>query len=121
MLGDKIQKQFDLPRRQNISTSNPLLLGKKPRRGTRDLLECSPKKYASIQCSNCFNRIKGGEKMKMSYIVCKNCYSVAPPPYNISVDDETMFERMLSEIRLRRIACPHCGGHKWIRKVASKL
>jgi DNA-directed RNA polymerase subunit RPC12/RpoP len=59
--------------------------------------------------------------MKMSYIVCKNCWSIAPAPFDQPTDDEEEFSRMLSEIRMRKVACPSCGGHKWIRKVASKV
>jgi DNA-directed RNA polymerase subunit RPC12/RpoP len=59
--------------------------------------------------------------MQKSYIVCKYCYSIAPPPFHYATDDEALFEKMLNEIRKRNVACPRCGGHKWIRKVARKL
>ena len=61
--------------------------------------------------------------MKMSWIVCKNCYARVPDPWasQLPTDDETLFDQLLAQVRHRRVPCPYCGGHKWIRKVASKL
>jgi hypothetical protein len=55
--------------------------------------------------------------------VCKNCYAVVPFPYRakLPTDDEKLFDELLKEVRENKIRCSICGGHKWIRKVASKL
>jgi DNA-directed RNA polymerase subunit RPC12/RpoP len=61
--------------------------------------------------------------MKMSYIVCQNCGAIVPYPWRrgLPTDDEAEFSKLLQQVRAARVECPNCGGHKWIRRVASKV
>jgi DNA-directed RNA polymerase subunit RPC12/RpoP len=59
--------------------------------------------------------------MQMSRITCKHCGSVAPWPFDRATDDEAEFSEMLMRIRSSRVACPYCGGHKWIRRAVRKI
>jgi len=59
----------------------------------------------------------------LSVIVCKYCGRILPNywDYGLPTDDEREFERILEMVRAKKIRCPGCGGHKWIRRVASKV
>jgi hypothetical protein len=54
------------------------------------------------------------KNMRMSYIVCKDCYAAVPFPYRakLPTDDEKMFDLLIKEVREKNITCPKCGGHK---------